>query len=300
MKHRLATIFTFLLIVCALAASPAHARDAEYERVADSFARLASDPKLGTLAPTQMERARSAVQALKDAHRGDRPYLTYVAERRIEIARVSAEAELAETDHVALQRENDRLQLEAARRDAEQARHELEQQHLQAQIRAEESERLSREAEAARAEGEQATQAADAARAEAAQAKRMADAQAKATALAKKEAELTGAASAPAAKPAPAAQRMVLSDTVFTAGHSTLSAAGSARIGAVVDFVNAAPGSRVRIDATAGDRALATARATAVRDALVGGGIAARRIQTTGAAARTGKGQVEIRLEASP
>ncbi|MGC4037806.1 MAG: hypothetical protein QM764_17720 [Chitinophagaceae bacterium] len=295
----LRTVFVSVFLIAAFASgTPAHARDLDYERLSDSLERLTADPKLGTLAPMQVERARAALQALKEGGRKERPYLIYVAERRIDIARVSAEAEAAETDRVALQRENDQLELAAARRDAEQARRELEQQRLQAQIRAEEAERSAQEAEAARAQGEEASQAAEAAREEATQAKRMADLQAKAAALAKKEAELSGAAPTAPAKPSAAEpKRMTLADNAFARGDSTLAKAGTARIGAVVDFVNAVPGSRVRIDASVpGNATLARARADAVRDALVSDGIAADRIRSAG----SGKGkisQVEIRLE---
>ena len=297
-RHRfIATIFTFVTAIAVLGASTAHARDVDYDNLVASLDRVASDPKLAPLVPMQIDRARVAVQAYKDGGRSDRPYLLYVAQRRIDIARTSAEATLAENERADLQRENDRLQLDAARRDAAQARAELEHQRLQSQIRAEESERLAREAEAARAEGEQATQAAEAARAEAAQSKRIADAQAKAAALAKKEAELaTGgsAASAPAAASAP--KRMTLNESAFTRGESTLADAGSARIGAVVDFVNASPGSRVRVEVSArGDQALATARAQTVRDALVAAGVAASRIHAAGVKAKGAV--VDIRLE---
>jgi len=297
-RHRfIAAIFTFVTAIAVLGASTAHARDVDYDNLVASLDRVASDPKLSLLVPAQIDRARVAVQAYKDGGRSDRPYLLYVAQRRIDIARTSAEATLAENERADLQRENDRLQLDAARRDAAQARAELEHQRLQSQIRAEESERLAREAEAARAEGEQATQAAEAARAEAAQSKRIADAQAKAAALAKKEAELaTGgsAASAPAAASAP--KRMTLNESAFTRGESTLADAGSARIGAVVDFVNESPGSRVRVEVSArGDQALATARAQTVRDALVAAGVAASRIHAAGVKAKGAV--VDIRLE---
>jgi len=299
-RHRFAAaIFTFVMMtIAALGASPAHARDADYDSLVANLDRVASDPKLAPLVPMQIDRARAAVQAYKDGGRSDRPYLLYVAQRRIDIARSSAEATLAENERADLQRENDRLQLAAARRDAQQARAELERQRLQAQIRAEEAERLAREAEAARAEGEQATQAAEAARAEAAQSKRIADAQAKAAALSKREAELAsggGAASTPAAAPAPK-QRMTLAENAFVRGQSSLSDAGSARIGAIVDFINASPGSRVRIEASArGDQALATARAQTMRDALVAAGVAANRIHAAGVKSKGAV--VDIRLE---
>lgn len=299
MNRWIAFVLTALASVLFTLPHAAQARDLDYERLTESLDRLAADPKLGTLAPLQMERARASLQALKDGGRRDRPQLIYVAERRIDIARTAAQAEAAESERAALQRENDRLQLAAARRDAEQARRELEQQRLQAQIRAEETERLTREAETARAEGEQASQAAESARAEAVQARRLADAQAKAAALARKEAELAGggtpATPAPAASPS---RRMTLGEGAFVRGKSALANAGTARIASMVDFVNSSPGSRVRIEATAADQPLATARAEAVRDALVSAGVAARRIETVGTASAGGKSaQVEIRLE---
>ncbi len=180
-----------LLAVGFLAAGPhARAADDAFERLASRFNQLASDPDLGNRAPAALDRARAALMQLRDARRSEREHWAYVAERRIDTARATAEAARAEDARNALQRDSDRLQLELARRDAAQARAELERQRLQAQIRAEEAERLRQQAEAARTEGEQALESA---RAEAEQARRMAAAQARAAALAKKEAELSAA-----------------------------------------------------------------------------------------------------------
>lgn len=207
LRHLVAAVLMF-----AFASSAAIAADEDYERLAARVDRLAADPALGQRATLQLERARASLAEYKEAGRRNREKLIYVVERRIDTVQATAEADRLESRRDELLRENDRLQLTIARRDAAQARRELERQLLQAQIRAEESERLAREAEAARLEGEQAAQAAEAARAEAAQAKRMAAAQAKAAALAKKEAELEAAISgkAPAkpaaAKPKPAAK----------------------------------------------------------------------------------------------
>jgi chromosome segregation ATPase len=200
MKH----FHAALMMSSLLAAGAAVARDDNYQRLADQLDRLSTDPSLSQHAPAQFDRARAALAALKDAKRSQREEFAYLAERRIEIARVSAQAEVLDEQRESLQRENDRLQLAQARRDAAQARAELERQRLQSQIRAEEAERARQDADAARAEGEQATHAAEAARAEADQAKRMADAQAKATALAKKEAELAAAVNGDGAKTVPA------------------------------------------------------------------------------------------------
>ncbi len=194
-RHALAVALA--LFLCSGSAS---ARDEEYQRLSDRIDRLAGDPVLGQRAPAQLDRARAALAEFKEAGRRDREKLVYLVERRIDTAQAAAEADYLENQRTELQRENDRLQLAIARRDAAQARAELERQRLQSQIRAEEAERLAREAEAARAEGAQAAQAAEAARAEASQAKRMADAQARATALARKEAELEAALSGKAPK----------------------------------------------------------------------------------------------------
>lgn len=183
----------------ACASGPSHELDAA--RLQRSLDQLAADPKLGDLAPTEMARARVALNALQESHRGNAEgaHNLYVAQRRLDTAWAAAHAAGMEQRRDELEQEHNRLLLATARRDAEQARRELEQQRLQAQIQAEEAQRYLREAEAARSAGDQALAAAEAARAEAAQSKRIAAAQAKAAALARKEAELMEAANKAAA-----------------------------------------------------------------------------------------------------
>jgi len=184
---------TLCLVLALALPAAAAARDDVYAPLADRYDQLAADAALAGRAPAAFQRARDALVQLKQARRGEREHWAYVAAHRIDAARAAAEAERLGEQEAGLQRENDRLLLAQARREAAQARAELERQRLQTQIRAEEAERARQDAEAARAEGEQAAQAADAARAEAAQAKRLAEAQAKANALARKEAELEAA-----------------------------------------------------------------------------------------------------------
>ena len=195
-----------LLAACLLGPRSAFARNDAHERLSARLEQLLADPQLGTYATAVAGSARTSLARLEEAGRREREQWIYVTERRIDTARASAEASYLESRRNELQRENDRLQLALARRDAAQARAELERQRLQAQIRAEEAERLRQDAEAARVEGEQASQAAESARAEAEQAKRMARAQAKAADLARKEAELAAAVeggdAVPARKPA--------------------------------------------------------------------------------------------------
>jgi outer membrane protein OmpA-like peptidoglycan-associated protein len=250
----------------------------EYEQLAMRLERLVADPVLGRHAAAEIARARASLLQLKDARRRDRAHWAYVVERRIEAARAVAEAEVVEGERESLRRESDRLQLELARRDAAQARAELERQRLQAQIRAEEAEYLRLEAEAARAEGEQAALAVESARAEVAQAKRMANAQARANALKKKEAELEAALGGASAHSA-AKRDIAVPDSMFVPNEATFAGGASARFARIVTDVKAAPpGSGIRIEAKAADAGLAERRAAMVRNALVAGGVADKRI----------------------
>ncbi len=107
-----------LVLFCLLGVGTASARNEDYQRIADQLDRLNSDPILGQHAPAQMDRARAALAALKEAGRSEREVCIYLAERSVEIARASAEMEVLEGQRDDLQRENDRLQLAQARRDA--------------------------------------------------------------------------------------------------------------------------------------------------------------------------------------
>lgn len=171
-------------------------RDLDLQRLDRSLDQLSADPKLGKLAPAELDRARAAVQVIKETKPGgdDGVSQSYVAERRVDTAWAAAQAVEMKNRRADLKQENDRLLLLSARRDAAQARREVERQRLQLQIQAEEAARLAQDAQDARAEGEKSAQDAEAARAVAAQQKRIADAQAKAAALSKKEAALSAAA----------------------------------------------------------------------------------------------------------
>ncbi|MCK9540267.1 hypothetical protein [Dokdonella sp.] len=286
---------------CALAllvfglAGTAQARDEDYLRLAARLDLLAADPVLGTHAPAQMQLARATLVQLKEASRRERAHWVYMAEQRIDLARVAAQIEVVQDRLASLQQDQGRLQLELARRDAAAARAELERQRLQSQIRAEEAERLQAEAEAARLEGEQATSAA---RAEAAQAKRMAAAQARAAALAKKEAALAASlgeqgSGAPATGSRP--HSLALAPATFVAGKATLAPGAAVEIQKAVAFARTAPDKAIRVEVGMADRSLAAQRATALRDALIGAGIKAARISTAGSA--SDKPRIEIILD---
>lgn len=198
---RLGSLLALALVLAGCESAPPQ-RDLDVQRLERSLDQLANDRRFGQLATAELERARSAVQALRlsSAKGADAMTQIYVAERRVDAAWAAAQARDMESQRVQLNQEHNELLVRSAQRDAANARRELERQRLLGQIQAEESERIARESEAVRLEGERAAADADAARKVAAQQKKIADAQARAAALSKKEAELTAAAARARAK----------------------------------------------------------------------------------------------------
>ncbi|HQX34630.1 MAG: OmpA family protein [Dokdonella sp.] len=289
---RLALVMLTLLATTLASTGFSASKDVDWERLSRSLAQLSAEPNLGRLAAPEIERAQAALLHLKENGRGKkRAHLLYLAERRVDIAWARAQLVDLERQQTELAREHDRLLIAAARHDAEQARLELDRLRLQAQIRAEESER---QAEDARLLGEQQTAAAQA---EADQAKRLAEAQARETALARKEAELAGAAADALrvrlnnlrATRGARGMQMTLEDVAFASGQSQLRAEARDSISKLVEFVQADPEKRIRIeghtDSTGSANAnqvLAQRRAEAIEKALRDAGIDPARMTAVG------------------
>lgn len=280
--------FLSLLLLVACASTPQ--RDLTVERLDASLAALESDPSIGELASLERLKARQALAAVRIADKTTRPGLVYLAERRLEIARVAAQAELARQQLQQLDRERDRILLEATRRDAERNRIEAEKLRLQSLARAEEAARAMDEARAARAESELSFAEAEAAR-------RLAEAQATEAELAKREAELAGAAAdslrlqleSMSSRRDARGEVMTLSGDAFAVGQASLRPEARANLGRVVDFVSAAGSARVLIEGHTDNRgsanlnqALSQQRAEAVREALIEEGVDPARLSAEG------------------
>lgn len=290
MTARLIPGFVLALAVFGvLAAKP----DLDYERLRASLDSLAADPVLGKLAPAERTLAEQAVQTLvtdRSGGKDGRAFRVYMAERRVDIAYAAAQAADQQNKLDALSREHDRILLQAAQREADQARAEAEKQRLQSMIRAEEVERLT-------AQGEQSAQEAQAAQAQADQAQKLIAAQAKATELARKEAQLAEAANADlrrrlnnlTATRGVEGMQMTLDDIAFAPGQASLRPAAKSSLGKLVAFVNRDPSKPIRIEGHTdssgnpkANLALSQRRADAVRDALIAAGVPARRITAVG------------------
>ncbi|HET6603125.1 MAG TPA: OmpA family protein [Xanthomonadaceae bacterium] len=282
-------------VLAACAATPR--RDLDHERIAAELASLEADPSLGELAGAERVQARQALSELSAAPARERELRAYTAQRRVDIARAAAEADLAQHQLQQLERERDHILLEATRRDAELARIETEKLRLQGLARAEEAERAQRTAAAAQAESVQSYEDARAALAEAELSKQLAQAQAREAQLAKREAELAGAAAeslrlqlqSMSARSDARGQVMTLSGDAFASGAASLRPEARANLQRVVQFVQAHPSVQVLIEGHTDsqgsanlNQVLSQRRAEAVRQALVEEGVDAGRLRAVG------------------
>ncbi|HJU09152.1 MAG TPA: hypothetical protein VJ727_11810 [Rhodanobacteraceae bacterium] len=269
---------TVILLLALALVSPLSARaaqtDADVQRLSAQLDQLSADPVLGTLAPGEQARARDAINALRDSGRRERPHYLFMAEQRVALARAAAQSEADQRQLDQLQREHDRIMLEASQADAAAARAELARQRLRYQAAVEQAQMLQQQGAAYSLQAQQA-------QAEAEQAKKLAAAQAHAAALARKEADLaeqaTRALRGDSASSSGSSASLALSDSAFNAGSEQLSPTRARRL---AEFAQAHAGQSIRIvpRAASGMRVLAGRRAVAVRDALVAGGADASRI----------------------
>jgi outer membrane protein OmpA-like peptidoglycan-associated protein len=284
-------LWCVVLLAGAATAAFAAKHDLDYERLRASLNTLAADPVLGSLAPAERAMAEAAVQALAEGGgKAEHAQRLYMAERRVDIAYAAAQATDQERKLAELDREHDRILLEASQRELQRVRMDAERQRMESEIRAEEAERL-------RAEGEQNAQDAEAARAQAAQTQRLLDAQTQAAELARKEAQLTQATAGDLRKRlqnlratrGAQGMQMTLDDIAFAPGQAGLRPEAKASLGQLVAFVNRESGKPIRIEGHTdsrgrpeANRVLSQRRADAVRNALVAAGVAANRITSIG------------------
>jgi outer membrane protein OmpA-like peptidoglycan-associated protein len=297
MSARTLTAVAVLILATAfvapgLAAGP----DPDVPRLTAALRALDADPALANRAQLERFKAEQAVIDLQNARSRDREHAKWLAEARVAAAEDAAQAEALLEQSRQLDRERDQLMVEASRRDAELARREADRLRMQALAREEEAARLLQAQEQDRLAAEQSAADADVANAQASQAMKLADARAKETELARKQAELAAAvaADAPMGEGAPPPSRRsgkrtiyTLPGSAFASGSASLGAAAKASLQALARQIDARRS--VRIDAhtdsqgaDAANLALSQKRADAVRQALVGAGLASSRVSATG------------------
>jgi outer membrane protein OmpA-like peptidoglycan-associated protein len=281
-------LFATLVVLAGCGAAPK--RDATLMRLEHALESLDRDPSLGPLASGDRIRARQSIEALAAMSGRERAAHVATVERRLDIARAAAEAELSERQLTQLQHERDRILLDASRRDAELARLEAEKLRLQNLARTEETQRAQEAAATAIALSEQSSAEAD-------QARRLASAQAEEAALARQEADLASAAAdslrlqlqSMTARSDARGQVMTLAGDAFASGQSRLRPEARANLQTLVEFIQRHPNQSVLIEghtdgqgSANANQVLSQRRADAVRAALIEEGIDGARLSATG------------------
>lgn len=139
MRRAAALVLAALLAAC----GSAPRRDLDFDRLHASLQALATDPELGKLALAERALAEAAVRRLdaSSINAKEHAQLSYLAERRVDIAYIAAQTEQEKARLAQLQREHAELLLAASRRETEAVRAELDRQRRDALLQQEETER---------------------------------------------------------------------------------------------------------------------------------------------------------------
>jgi outer membrane protein OmpA-like peptidoglycan-associated protein len=237
------------------------------EQARQSYQQMQGDPQVSTRAPVASYEASQALRRTEEewSQTGDEKevaHLAYLTNRRIEIARETAQQKGAETEAQQLKQQRDAFLLESRTREAERAKQLAESRardvdlaQQQAQARAQEALEAQRKAQAASDRAEE---------------------------LEKRFSELK-------AKQTERGFELTLSDVLFEFDKANLKAGAERSLAPVTEFLRENPKRPITIegftDSIGSDTynlELSRRRADAVRDFFIQGGISADRIMTRG------------------
>ncbi len=288
-----------LALVWALAAcGSAPRKDLNLEKLQSDYRALEGNQEIVRSAALEVQAVRNLMNRLAAATSADeRAHLAYLAERRIDIARTVAGTAAATDELAQLERDRDRILLQASLREAERARAESERLRLENLARDEETRMAREEVQQAREYSAEVQRGADLARQEAEQARALAQSQAREADLARQEAEVASAAADSLrrqlnnlqARETSRGLMFTLGDVLFENAESNLKPASLANLDRLVGFLQQYPDRIVSIeghtDSVGGDDfnlTLSQARADSVRRALVERGLPADKLQAVG------------------
>lgn len=297
---RIMQIAMSLLSALVIGCATGPARDLELEQLKMDLVDAEQDERIPRFAPGELQSARLAVRQLEQERSNNqelRAHLAYMAERLIDIARARAAERYQRERLRELERERDRMLLQASLEEAERARREAEQLRRQSIAQAEDAERARAEADQANQRSLEVELEADLARQEAEQALRLAEAQAAQAELAKREAEVATAQAQTLRRQLQNLQArqtdrglvFTLGDVLFETGEAELRAESLANLERLVGFIEQYPQRSVNIEGHTDsvgsadfNLELSQQRAEAVRDALVDHGVDATRLKAIG------------------
>lgn len=139
MRRALTLVLALLLAAC----GSAPRRDLDYDRLHASLDALSADPELARLALAERALAEAAVRRLdaSSINADEHVHLSYLAERRVDIAYIAAQTERERMRLDALQREHASLLLAASRRETAAVRIELDRQRQRELLQQEDAQR---------------------------------------------------------------------------------------------------------------------------------------------------------------
>ena len=267
MKHAMlkATVLASAILLGACSSMPTTTPMLDQAR--GDFIAANNNPQVSSYAPLEFKQASEALDAANNAAAKNESLdtidkLAYIAKQKIATAQELAKQKAAEAEIANSGRVRDQVRLEARTAEAERAK----------------ADAAAANAQAAAAQGQIAAAQGQAADAEA----RAREAQARAAAL---EAMLTDLQ----AKKTERGLIITIGDVLFATGQATLTQAGVGNLRKLADALAQNPERTVLVEgftdsvgSTASNQSLSERRAAAVRDALVGMGVDARRIGMKG------------------
>ncbi len=294
---RILAVATVVVVLAACVSSPR--KDLALEHVRAQLLELQADEQLAGYATLALGEAKRALRQAESTTSNNtyRIHLIYMADRRIQIARATAQHELMDEEFNRLEDERSAMLVRSSKLEAKQARQEAEQARMMSAAREEDANRAREEAQQAYSREEESTRNAQQAREEAEAAKALAVSSATAAKLSRREADL-------ATEQADSLRRQLenlqlrqtesgdvvtLGDVLFASGQAQLVEGGRSSLEEVVDLLQTEPDKKIRVEGHTDSRGDAEAnlqlseqRAQAVREALISLGVSADRVTALG------------------
>ncbi len=294
---RIVSAATVIVFLGACVSSPK--KDLALEHVKAQLQELQADEALAGYAPVALGEAKRALRQAEVAG-GDKTYRThliYMADRRIQIARATAQHQQMEEELDRLEDERSAMLVRGSQLEAKRARQEAEQARIMSEARVEDANRAREEAQQAYSREEESARKAQQAREEAEAAKALAVSSATAAELSRREADM-------ATEQVDSLRRQLenlqlrqtesgvvvtLGDVLFETGQTGLREDAQSSLVEVVDLLQSQPDHKIRIEGhtdSTGDAAanlkLSEQRAHKVMDSLVALGVDPDRITAAG------------------
>ena len=270
-----ASVIGVLVVVggCAASAQQRAARS-QLERAQEAYLQAESDPSVQAYAPVRLAEAQKALQDAQQAkHSDEMLHLSYIAERKAQIATVTGATGKTEQRTEQLRKETSEVLLQKRDRELKAARSETD-------TKAREAEQWRRLAEA-RAKDDDA-KGRDARPTDDAEAKALAAERAKAAALANELANLK-------AQHTDRGLVLTVGDVLFAPGKAEVGPGAQRSIDKLAEFLRAYPKRNVLIEGHTDNLGnedfnikLSQQRADSVRDLLIARGVSPQRIRTKG------------------